>query len=143
MRATPGVDTKPEIALRSSLHRRGYRFRKDHRVLVDGKRVRIDCAFPAEQLAVFMDGCFWHRCPTHRSVPHANRQYWEPKLARNVERDRNVNAQLEAAGWTVLRIWEHVPVEAAVELVSATLDRLRRAGMPTAVDLFAGAGRST
>ena len=58
-----------------------------------------------------MDGCFWHCCPEHGSQPAANTWYWEPKLARNVERDRAADAALVAAGWRVVRVWEHEPVE--------------------------------
>ena len=111
MRANRRSDTKPELALRRALHRRGYRFRKDYRLDLEGARVRPDIAFTARRVAVFVDGCFWHACPDHGSKPAANVWYWEPKLRRNVERDRAADAALAAAGWDVVRIWEHAPLE--------------------------------
>ena len=68
-----------------------------------------------------MDGCFWHACPDHGSRPSVNQGYWNPKLARNVERDRMADSALELAGWRVVRLWEHVPLEDAVAAVSAAL----------------------
>src|SRR5438445_12809478 len=118
MRANRRVDTKPELALRSALHRRGYRFRKDYRLDLDaGARVRPDIAFTAKRVAVFVDGCFWHVCPEHGTKPAANTWYWGPKLARNVERDRAADAALVAAGWQVVRTWEHESLGAAVAVV--------------------------
>ncbi len=70
--------------------------------------------------AVFVDGCFWHGCPEHQVVPKSNPDYWIPKLRRNVERDREVDAALEADGWTVLRFWEHEdPAQSAVAVALA------------------------
>jgi DNA mismatch endonuclease, patch repair protein len=128
MRAIRRTGTKPELALRSALHRQGYRFRKDYRLdLAEGKRVRPDIAFTARRVAVFVDGCFWHACPDHGSKPANNVWYWEPKLRRNVERDRAADAALAAAGWDVVRVWEHEPVEAAVTAVLAALARSQAA----------------
>jgi DNA mismatch endonuclease, patch repair protein len=124
MRANRRTDTKPELALRKALHRQGYRYRKDYRLdLAEGKRVRPDIAFTVRRVAVFVDGCFWHACPDHGSKPANNTWYWEPKLRRNVERDRAADAALAAAGWDVVRIWEHLPLEDAV---TAVLDALAR-----------------
>lgn len=122
MRANRRTDTGPEMALRRALHRRGYRYRKDFRLdLADGVRVRPDIVFTARRVAVFVDGCFWHCCPEHGTQPAANTWYWEPKLRRNVERDRAADAALRAAGWKVVRLWEHESVDAAVEAVTGTL----------------------
>jgi DNA mismatch endonuclease (patch repair protein) len=66
--------------------------------------------FSRVRLAVFVDGCFWHRCPEHGSDPRANGAWWRKKLDDNVARDRRNDAALRAAGWTVLRAWEHEPV---------------------------------
>jgi DNA mismatch endonuclease (patch repair protein) len=68
-----------------------------------------------------VDGCFWHACPEHGSKPKANEWYWGPKLVRNVERDRINDAALMLAGWTVIRLWEHVPLDEAVTTVVAAL----------------------
>jgi DNA mismatch endonuclease (patch repair protein) len=121
MKSNRRTDTKPEVSLRSALHRLGLRFRKDHRIDVEGVRVRPDIVFPRARVVVFVDGCFWHRCPQHGQMPRANRGYWEPKLARNVERDRQADVMLGAAGWTVVRVWEHETLEASVALITAAL----------------------
>jgi DNA mismatch endonuclease (patch repair protein) len=122
MRANRRSDTKPELALRRALHGQGLRYRKDYRLDLDGgRRVRPDIAFTARRVAVFVDGCFWHVCPEHGSQPSSNTWYWGPKLARNVERDRAADAALDAAGWEVVRIWEHVPLDAAVAAVVTAL----------------------
>jgi DNA mismatch endonuclease, patch repair protein len=120
MKANRRTDTKPELALRHGLHRLGYRYRKDYRLDLDsGRRVRPDIVFTARKLAVFVDGCFWHACPEHGSKPKANEWYWTPKLVRNVERDRINDAALQLAGWTVVRLWEHVPLDEAITTVVA------------------------
>jgi DNA mismatch endonuclease, patch repair protein len=121
MRANRRKDTKPELALRRALHAQGYRYRKDYRLELSGTRVRPDIAFTARRVAVFVDGCFWHCCPQHGSQPANNTWYWEPKLARNVERDQAADAALTAAGWSVVRVWEHESLEAAVGSVVAAL----------------------
>jgi DNA mismatch endonuclease (patch repair protein) len=114
-------DTKPEAALRSALHRRGYRFRKDYSVRVNGKLIRPDIAFTRQRVAIFVDGCFWHCCPEHGRQPRVNSEYWSPKLARNAARDREQTYALKSAGWIVVRFWEHESVAAAVDTVVANL----------------------
>ncbi len=122
MRANRRTDTKPELALRRALHRLGYRYRKDYRLDLDGgRRVRPDIAFTARKVAIFVDGCFWHACPQHGSKPRANEWYWSPKLLGNVERDRVNDAALTTAGWTVVRLWEHLSLEEAVATVVTAL----------------------
>jgi DNA mismatch endonuclease (patch repair protein) len=122
MKANRRTDTKPELALRHALHRLGYRYRKDYRLDLDGgRRVRPDIVFTARKLAVFVDGCFWHACPEHGSKPKNNEWYWSPKLVRNVERDQLNDTSLKLAGWTVVRLWEHVPVDEAVAAVVGAL----------------------
>jgi DNA mismatch endonuclease, patch repair protein len=137
MRANRRTDTKPEMALRRELHRQGYRYRKDYRLDLTGARVRPDIAFTARRVAVFVDGCFWHCCPQHGSQPANNTWYWAPKLARNVERDRTADAALAEAGWSVVRIWEHESLEAAVLAVVAALTG---AGAEAGAGPAAGAG---
>jgi DNA mismatch endonuclease (patch repair protein) len=121
MRANRRTDTKPELALRRALHGMGYRYRKDYRLDLTGARVRPDIAFTARRVAVFVDGCFWHCCPEHGTQPAANTWYWQPKLARNVERDRTADAELAAAGWRVVRVWEHETLEGAIAAVVLAL----------------------
>jgi DNA mismatch endonuclease (patch repair protein) len=70
-----------------------------------------------------VDGCFWHACPAHGALPHGNGDYWALKFRATRRRDRDTTARLESAGWRVLRIWEHVPLATATDLVMASLDR--------------------
>lgn len=118
------MDTRPEIALRSTLHRAGLRFRKDLPVRIDGSTIRPDVVFTRRRVAVFVDGCFWHRCPIHGRVPGGpNAQYWEAKLNRNHQRDIQQTRVLQQAGWTVIRIWEHESVEdAAARIIQVIQD---------------------
>lgn len=75
---------------------------------------------------MYLDGCFWHSCPRHHTVPKANREWWVAKLAANVERDRDTDRRLRAAGWKVIRIWEHEdPTDAARRIVAAVGMRSR------------------
>jgi DNA mismatch endonuclease, patch repair protein len=121
MRGNRRRDTRPEVRLRSLLHAQGLRFRKDLRIRAGGRQVRADIVFTRRRLAVFMDGCFWHRCPQHGTSPRSNSWYWTAKLDRNVARDREVDQALRDAAWTVLRIWEHEPVAAAAARIAETL----------------------
>ena len=101
------VDTKPEVLLRSLLHRAGLRFRKDRLIRLGVRRVRPDVVFGRQRVAVFMDGCFWHRCPEHGTMPATNHTYWLAKFQTNIARDARNNAALKDEGWRVIRIWEH------------------------------------
>lgn len=115
------VDSRPEVALRSKLHRRGFRFRKDLLVQAAGVRVHVDIAFTRARLAVFLDGCFWHSCPQHGRAPQENESYWVPKLRANRKRDRVVNQALSADEWQVVRVWEHEPVAEAADKIENIL----------------------
>lgn len=120
-------DTKPELAIRHEVHRRGLRYRVALRP-IEGIRRSADLVFPRARVAVFVDGCFWHQCPEHFRMPATNRDYWEPKLEGNVVRDRQTDDLLRADGWTVVRVWEHeLAVEAATRIEDAVraLDRTR------------------
>ena len=121
MRGNRKRDTGPELKLRSLLHRGGLRFRVNHELIVPGLRVRPDIVFVARRVAVFVDGCFWHSCRWHGTRPRVNTHYWLPKLARVKARDRKVRRLLTRAGWTVVRLWEHVPLERAADLVRRAL----------------------
>lgn len=120
MLANRGADTAPELALRRELHRRGLRFRKHVRPL-PGTRCTADIAFTRLRVAVFVDGCFWHRCPLHSTDPKSNVEFWKAKFERNVIRDRQNDAALSAAGWTVVRVWEHEDIGAAADRVESTV----------------------
>ncbi len=120
MLSNRGRDTSPERALRSVLHRAGFRYRVCLRP-VPGVRRTADLVFVRARLAVFVDGCYWHGCPEHYVPPKANSQYWARKLAQNTGRDRDTDRMLSEAGWTVVRIWEHEPVSDAVGRVLEAL----------------------
>lgn len=111
-------DTAAEMALRRELFKRGLRYRVDLKVV--GRR-SIDVAFTRRKVAVFVDGCFWHRCPIHGTLPKANRAWWIEKLSANVRRDRSADAELEALGWLVIRVWEHEDVEAAADRIEVAV----------------------
>ena len=99
-------DTAPEIALRSELHRRGLRFYVD-RAPNPVLRRRADILFPRRRVAIYIDGCFWHGCPEHGTWPKANADWWREKIEMNRARDRDTERRLSAAGWKVVRAWEH------------------------------------
>ena len=91
-----------------------------------GQRVvRPDIVFTRAALAVFVDGCFWHRCPVHGSSPKRNASYWEPKLDANVARDRRVDALLASHRWTVIRVWEHEDPRQAADRIASVLVHLQ------------------
>ena len=73
--------------------------------------------FTRARIAVFVDGCFWHGCPDHATLPKANRAFWGEKIARNRQRDAEMNRLLADAGWLVLRFWEHEPPDNAADRV--------------------------
>jgi DNA mismatch endonuclease (patch repair protein) len=122
MQANRRTNTKPEIRLRSALHRMGFRFRKDFRVRAGDVQVKPDIVFTRRRIAVFVDGCFWHGCPEHGRAPSVNGWYWNPKLERNRQRDARVTAALEAGDWRVLRFWEHESLDDVVLAISHALE---------------------
>ncbi len=123
MQAIRSSGTKPEMAVRRRLHAVGLRYRVDVRPLPDLNR-RADIVFTRAKVAVFVDGCFWHGCSDHgRRTFNANGWYWPDKIARNIARDRETDQLLEAAGWAVVRTWEHEDPDSAVERVVAALRR--------------------
>lgn len=114
MRRVKGKDTSPEIAVRSMLHRMGYRFRL-HRQDLPGKP---DIVFPTRKKVVFINGCFWHGhdCVRGARVPKTNRKYWIEKIRRNMERDKKSSADLRIIGWKCLVVWEcQIKRTAAIE----------------------------
>ena len=124
-------DTGPELAVRQRLHALGYRYRVDHRPLPD-LRARGDLVFTRARVVVFVDGCFWHRCPQHATSPRHNGDWWQAKLDANVARDRATDRRLADAGWRVVRSWEHEAPEDAVAAVTAALCPPRSAPRPAA-----------
>ncbi len=125
MATTKRRDTKPELALRSALHDMGLRFGVDRKI--NGNRRRTDVVFPTERVAVYVDGCFWHGCPDHGTIPKSNRQWWTEKLDANKARDTATSDALTAEGWRVLRFWEHEePVAAAGKVRDVVRARRRK-----------------
>jgi len=97
-------NTKPEMVVRSWLHKNGYRFRL-HRIDLPGKP---DIVLPRHKTAIFVNGCFWHQHQGCRkaTLPKSNQAYWIPKLQRNVDKFESTLRQLEELGWKVIVIWE-------------------------------------
>jgi DNA mismatch endonuclease, patch repair protein len=121
MQATHRRDTRPEQRVRSLLHRSGLRYRVDYPIQTSVRKRRPDIVFTRQRLAIFIDGCFWHLCPTHCRIPTRNQDYWVAKLEGNAARDRAVDRELEALGWVVLRFWEHQPTDEIAALVKEAL----------------------
>jgi DNA mismatch endonuclease (patch repair protein) len=84
---------------------------REHRIVGWRRHVRLfgrpDFIFSSKRVAVFVDGCFWHGCPRHGTIPLSNRKFWEEKLSRNRKRDKLVNRTLRRLGWTPVRVWQH------------------------------------
>lgn len=116
-------DTRPELAIRQLLHAQGLRYRVDYALPFDRRR-KADIVFTRWRIAVFIDGCYWHGCPQHGTIPKTNTDYWSAKIAGNRARDADTNARLAAIGWTVLRFWEH---EASADVATAVAAQVRRA----------------
>ena len=99
-----GANTKPEVRVRSILHRMGYRFRL-HRKDLPGKP---DIVLPKYETVLFVHGCFWHRHSECRFAytPKSRVAFWKKKFLRNVERHHEVEEQLTELGWRVIVVWE-------------------------------------
>lgn len=97
-----GKNTKPEITLRKALWSKGLRYRIKNKL-----PGRPDIVFPRFQVAVFVDGCFWHRCSKHYIKPATNKIFWEDKISGNVIRDVENTKKLKKMKWKVIRVWEH------------------------------------
>ncbi|MGH8590190.1 MAG: very short patch repair endonuclease [Gammaproteobacteria bacterium] len=106
MQANTGKTTEPERKLRSIVHRMGLRFRADARP-DPSLRCKADLVFRRCKVCVFVDGCYWHGCAVHFAVPRQNGPWWAEKIADNRSRDMKRTSELEALGWTVIRLWEH------------------------------------
>ncbi|WP_441250937.1 very short patch repair endonuclease [Kitasatospora sp. McL0602] len=127
MQAIRNRDTAPEQAIRSLLHAAGLRYRVCARPLPELRRT-ADIVFRPTKIAVFIDGCYWHGCPEHYVPPKTNPGYWSDKVSRNMARDRDTDTQLESAGWTVLRFWEHESADRCALLIADAV-AVRRAGL--------------
>lgn len=152
MRANRRRDSKLELAVRSILHGRGLRYRVDYPIRLYGRRpVRADIVFTRQLICVELDGCWWHGCPScGQRTTSVNQAYWSAKIARNKERDAEKAAALEAAGWTVLRFWEHEPaaeiaalVEQHVRAATAAQDPRQHARSPCGPEMTAAVRRAS
>lgn len=122
MKANKGRDTGPELSLRKALRDAGW---PGYRVnwKVPG---RPDIAYPGRKVAIFVNGCFWHRCPIcDLPLPKSNVEFWKTKFEKNVERDRRKSIELNEMGWTVITVWEcqikkdvHFVVDTIVQVLS-------------------------
>ncbi|MDH6703552.1 DNA mismatch endonuclease Vsr [Kitasatospora sp. MAA19] len=116
MQGNRNKDTKPELRLRSLLHKQGFRYRVAARPLPELRRT-ADVVFPRLKVAVFVDGCYWHGCPEHLRASSKNAEFWRAKIEGNQARDAETDRLLREAGWTVIRVWEHEdPAEAAARI---------------------------
>ncbi|MCX6746877.1 MAG: very short patch repair endonuclease [Candidatus Pacearchaeota archaeon] len=93
-------DTKPELRLRQFFEKKGFLYQSD-------KYGKPDFINKKKKIVIFIDGCFWHKCPEHFRCPESNKEYWLPKLRKNVLRDKEVTLNYKNSGWKVIRIWEH------------------------------------
>jgi DNA mismatch endonuclease (patch repair protein) len=113
MSRMPRISTGPELAVRRELHRRGVRFVLHRRDLPGTPDIVLSRA----KVAIFVDGCFWHGCPEHGTLPKNNRTWWEAKLRSNSDRDRRKDEELAELGWWPIHVWEHESVTEAARRI--------------------------
>jgi DNA mismatch endonuclease, patch repair protein len=123
MAAVPNTNTSLERMLGRELWIRGLRGWRRHTKLAGA---RPDFVFTRARVAVFVDGCFWHGCATCSKRPATNTEYWDAKIARNIERDAEQTAGLTEAGWDVVRIWGHELLANPARSAGAVVDAVRR-----------------
>jgi len=92
--------TKPELKIKKLMKLFGFTYQPK------GIIGRPDFADKKRKISVFVDGCFWHKCPRHYKKPKSNSEYWKQKIKRNIKRDKEVTEKLKSDGWKVIRIWE-------------------------------------
>jgi DNA mismatch endonuclease, patch repair protein len=116
-----GKNTGPELKLRKLLYASGVRGYRIHYKL-SGKP---DIVFTKKKIAIFIDGCFWHKCPVCFQEPETRKEFWMKKIQSNIDRDKKVDEKLKNDGWKVIRIWEHEIRKRPKNVVSKILDLLR------------------
>jgi DNA mismatch endonuclease (patch repair protein) len=127
MLANKSRDTRPELLVRSLIHRRGLRYRVSVRPLPELRRT-ADLVFRPARVAIFIDGCYWHGCPNHYKEPKTNTDYWRAKITGNGQRDRQTDELLSEAGWLVLRFWEHEDPNEIADAIATAVERRRPRG---------------
>jgi DNA mismatch endonuclease (patch repair protein) len=125
MKRTRRRDTAAEVRLRTLLFGMGLRYRIDEKPLAELRR-KADLVFRRVKVAVYVDGCFWHGCPTHATWPKQNAEFWRDKIETNRRRDAETDRLLAEAGWAVVRVWEHEDAaEAAARIAELVRSRAR------------------
>lgn len=124
MRGNRGRDTRPEMRIRRAVWSLGLRYRVGARPVPSLRRT-ADLVFTKARVAVFVDGCYWHGCPEHYRPARKNEAFWSAKITGNRRRDDETDTQLRAAGWTVVRIWEHEDAAAGAQRVRAAVIEAR------------------
>jgi DNA (cytosine-5)-methyltransferase 1 len=123
MKAQKTSGTSPECQLREKFDELGLSYELHARPMLKLRR-SADFVFADAKVAVFVDGCFWHGCPTHTRSTKSNTKWWAEKIQRNKERDADTNRRLRAGGWLIVRVWEHEPpVEAGVRIAGVVKER--------------------
>ena len=115
-------NTKPEILLRKRLRAEGFRNYRIHSKLLG----KPDIVFPKKRVIVFVDGCFWHRCPKCFVKPETRADFWVKKINGNVKRDKQITRKLRADGWTIIRFWEHEVVGNVGRCCRSVISELKR-----------------
>ena len=124
MQSNRSRDTAPELAVRKLLHAAGFRYRVAARPIPSVRRT-ADILFTRAKLAVFIDGCYWHCCPTHYVEPKSHVEYWRPKIAGNIARDLDTTQRLVDQGWIVVRFWAHEPPDEVAASITRVLEEIR------------------
>jgi DNA mismatch endonuclease, patch repair protein len=124
MRRVRRRDTRPEVSLRSLVHRLGLRYAIDVRPLEKLGRT-ADIVFRSAKIAVFVDGCFWHGCPLHATWPKHNKAWWRAKILRNRSRDRETDDALTRQAWVSIRVWEHEDLKVVAHKIARLVRRRR------------------
>ncbi|MGO9871217.1 MAG: very short patch repair endonuclease [Methanoregula sp.] len=115
-------NTGPEVKLRKLLFAKGFRGYRIHFDLLG----KPDIVFTKKKIAIFIDGCFWHKCPVCFQEPETRKEFWMKKIQSNIDRDKKVNEQLKSEGWTIIRIWEHdvrKKPDDAIKKITETLEK--------------------
>ena len=115
-----GTNTKPELIVKKMMDGRVFRYQPK------GILGNPDFANKRKKIAVFVDGCFWHKCPACYKPPSSNRKFWNEKIRMNVERDKKANLSLRKAGWMVVRVWEHEIKERPQLVVSRIARKIKQ-----------------